>query len=110
MIGPGGLLLVIPTYLQYPFEFDGWGLHKKLETSLSVENRWCRVCRVFMDRTFLDLYYVLGACFEVDFGGPCTRYILILAAAAPPPPFILIVFRRNKIIFLKPEKNDFDTC
>jgi hypothetical protein len=28
-IGPGGLLLVVPTYSQSSFEFYGWGCKKK---------------------------------------------------------------------------------
>jgi hypothetical protein len=28
MIGPGGLLLVIPTHLQFSFQFYGWGCKK----------------------------------------------------------------------------------
>jgi hypothetical protein len=28
IIGPGGLLLVVPTYLQCPFQFYGWGCSK----------------------------------------------------------------------------------
>jgi hypothetical protein len=28
IVGPGGLLLVIPTYMQYLFQFYGWGCSK----------------------------------------------------------------------------------
>jgi hypothetical protein len=29
MIGPGGLLLVVPTYMQFHLQFYSWGCHKK---------------------------------------------------------------------------------
>jgi hypothetical protein len=29
MIGPGGLLLVVPKYLQFPIQFYWWGCQKK---------------------------------------------------------------------------------
>ncbi len=42
MIGPGGLLLVVPTYLQSPFQFIG-GLQKKKTTKLGCKKYFCRV-------------------------------------------------------------------
>jgi hypothetical protein len=30
MIAPGGLLLVVPTYMQFRFQFYGWGYEKKV--------------------------------------------------------------------------------
>jgi hypothetical protein len=41
MIGPGGLLLVVPTYLQSRFQFYWWVAKKK--TKLGCEKYFCRV-------------------------------------------------------------------
>jgi hypothetical protein len=38
MIRPGGLLLVVPTYLQFPVQFYGWGLEKSKQLNLEVTN------------------------------------------------------------------------
>ncbi len=42
MIGTGGLLVVVPTYLQSPFQFYGWGWRKSKQLNLDV-TYFCRV-------------------------------------------------------------------
>jgi hypothetical protein len=40
MVGPGGLLLLVPTYFQSRFQFYGWGCKY---SNLDVEKYFCRV-------------------------------------------------------------------
>jgi hypothetical protein len=42
MIGPGGLLLVVPIYLQFQFQFYWW-VAKKKKTKLGCEKYFCGV-------------------------------------------------------------------
>jgi hypothetical protein len=37
MIGPGGLLLVVPTYLQFQLQFYWWGCQKKSQLNLELK-------------------------------------------------------------------------
>jgi len=38
MIAPGGLLLILPTFLQSLFQFYGWGCKKVNNLNLDVRN------------------------------------------------------------------------